>query len=129
MSSICTEEMKSTHVSSKSPNSVIMEKRSFISPAIKNQHSRGARFLDLVKQNKLNVSPQLNKKLTANKNIIKDLMEKGSKKDDEYLKFSNDLPDLSSSPSSSILSKRKAAEQETETPDSPSLGNSAKVIS
>lgn len=92
-----------------------------VSPVIK--HSRGARFLDLVKNNKLNVSPQLNKRLSVNKNVVKDLMEKSEKKED-YLKFSVGTPSLSSSPSSGILSKRK---QTMETPDSPSTQNSAKV--
>ncbi|KAG5677907.1 hypothetical protein PVAND_007623 [Polypedilum vanderplanki] len=118
------------HVSTKSPNLEINETRkiNLISPAIKNSSSRGARFLDLVKQNKLNVSPQLSKRLSVNKNVMKSLMEKNdSKKEDDYLKFSNQLPNLNSSPSSSILSKRKAADQESNVaPDSSPMGNSAK---
>ncbi|XP_070501019.1 telomere-associated protein RIF1-like [Chironomus tepperi] len=96
-----------------------------VSPIIKS-HSRGARFLDLVKSNKINVSPQLTKRLSLSKNGNKDLMERAEKKsaDQDYLKFSNGTPNLMASPSSGILSKRKNAV--IETPDSPSQNNSAK---
>ncbi|CAG9799440.1 unnamed protein product [Chironomus riparius] len=94
-----------------------------VSPIIKS-HSRGARFLDLVKSNKINVSPQLTKRLSLCKNVGKDLMERSEKKSSEYLKFSNETPNLMASPSSGILSKRKNAVMET--PDSPSQNNSAK---
>jgi hypothetical protein len=99
-----------------------------VSPIIKS-HSRGARFLDLVKSNRINVSPQLSKRLSLNKNVGKDLMEKSEKKaaDQDYLKFSNGTPNLMASPSSGILSKRKSAV--IETPDSPSQNQSAKVSS
>lgn len=71
--------------------------------------SRGARFLDLVRQNKLNVSPQLTKVRN----------EENSK---EYLKFSAKKQfDPDASPTSSILIKRKAE------PDSSPLTSSAKV--
>jgi hypothetical protein len=105
-------------------------KFNLISPVIKTHKSRGARFLDLVKQNKINVSPQLSKRLSVNKNLINDLMKKdGESRDEGYLKFKSTIPDPLSSPSSSILSKskRKAIEQDRmETPDSPA-NNSAKV--
>lgn len=92
--------------------------------------SRGARFLDLVKQNKLNISPQLTKRrFSMCEAFVKDRNEAKSKLDapeeKDYLKFSSQLkfnPDAS--PSSSILSKRKA---ESQTPDSSPLVNSAKV--
>lgn len=95
--------------------------------------SRGARFLDLVKQNKLNVSPQLNKRrFSMCEGFSKDRNEAKLKQDipeeKDYLKFSSQLkfnPDAS--PSSSILSKRKA---ESQTPDpSPLPSSSAKVKS
>lgn len=97
-----------------------------VSPIIKS-HSRGARFLDLVKSNKINVSPQLTKRLSLSKSVGKDLMERAEKKssDPDYLKFSNGTPNLMASPSSGILSKRKNTV--IETPDSPSQNNSAKV--
>lgn len=101
--------------------SVETRKMNLISPVIINGGSRGLKFLDLVKSNKLNVSPQLNKRMNSNKNIVKDLMKR--KDDESYLKFSNNVPNPTSSPSSSILSKRKAV---IETPDSP-MDNSAKV--
>lgn len=92
-----------------------------------NEFSRGARFLDLVKNNKLNVSPQLTKRLSLHgKNAI-GLMERSDKKPErnDYLKFSNGTPNLKSSPASGILSKRKSTA--IETPDSPSQ-HSAKVM-
>jgi len=97
-----------------------------VSPIIKSQ-SRGARFLDLVKSNKINVSPQLTKRLSLTKNVGKDLMERSEKKaaNQDYLKFSNGTPNLMASPSSGILSKRKSAV--IATPDSPSQNHSAKV--
>lgn len=97
-----------------------------VSPIIKS-HSRGARFLDHVKSNKINVSPQLTKRLSLSKTVGKDIMEKAEKKstDPDYLKFSNGTPNLMASPSSGILSKRKNTV--IETPDSPSQNNSAKV--
>lgn len=100
-------------------NTMEVHQRKLISPIIKS-NSRGARFLDLVKNNKLNVSPQLTKRISLHG---KNLMERTERKPDpEYLKFSS-TPNLNSSPSSSILSKRKSV---IETPDSPSQ-NSAKV--
>lgn len=71
--------------------------------------SRGARFLDLVRQNKLNVSPQLTK--------VKSI----AKEEKNYLKLSAKKFDPDASPTSSILSKRKAE------PDSSPLTSSAKV--
>lgn len=113
-------------VTMKSPN---LESTSYvdqrkISPVI-NINSRGKRFLDLVKNNKLNVSPQLTKRISLKNNLAMGLMERSVKREetsDDYLKFSNTLPNPNASPSS-ILSKRKAAE----TPDSP-MNNSAKVL-
>lgn len=84
--------------------------------------SRGARFLDLVLQNKLNVSPQLSKARRFSLNSMpKQLNERDAetqklgcfseklKKEKEYLRFNSNLtpfhPDAS--PSSSILSKNK----------------------
>ena len=110
-------------VAMKSPNL-----NGFSSSPIIKSHSRGARFLDLVKNNKLNISPQLTKRrLSLNINASKDLMERSEKKAEsrDYLKFSNIAPNLMASPSSGILSKRKSAV--IETPDSPSQNNSAKV--
>lgn len=85
--------------------------------------SRGARFLDLVRQNKLNVSPQLT--LKANRRFSLDACRKtptnGAKKT-EYLNFSSETkfnPDAS--PSSGILSKRKNDNE------SPLMNSSAKV--
>lgn len=80
--------------------------------------SRGARFLDLVKQNKINVSPQLTKRFSDAKTNLED--------DKDYLTLSSQVkhnPDAS--PVSSILSKRKTDTLIT-TPDSP-FGSSAKV--
>lgn len=98
--------------------------------------SRGARFLDLVRQNKLNVSPQLSKRrFSLNEAITKEMKERDEKqkngsgtsekenKEKDYLKFNSSLRifDPNASPSSSILSKRKAE------PDSSPLTGSAKV--
>ena len=97
------------------------QKKSLISPVI--MKSRGARFLDLVKNNKLNVSPQLNKRISGKNSLMEKFNVK--KENPDYLKFSDKSPNLNLSPSSSILSKRKPSR--VETPDSPSQ-NSAKVI-
>lgn len=79
------------HVSIKSPN--------FVS-------SRGARFLDIVMANKLTVSPQLSRRFSLNE-MKRDGKLKSEKK--EYLKFNSESPfNPEASPSSSILSKRKA---------------------
>lgn len=76
---------------------------------------RGARFLSLVKQNKLNVSPQLvnKRRFSACKALLADRDEAKPNQDTcdskEYLKFSTQIKfDPDASPSSSILSKRKA---------------------
>lgn len=80
--------------------------------------SRGARFLDLVKQNKLNVSPQLNSKQQRRFSIC-DFMTESKKKEvhidatdkKEYLTLSANVkhnPDAS--PSSGILSKKRKAD-------------------
>lgn len=71
--------------------------------------SRGARFLDLVRQNKLNVSPQLTVK--ANRRFSLDARHTTTPKNEkkEYFNFSSEVkynPDAS--PSSGILMKRKA---------------------
>jgi hypothetical protein len=99
-------------VSSKSPN--------FVS-------SRGARFLDLVMQNKLNVSPQLSKarrfSLLTESEKIKNRETEKENKEKDYLKFNSSNPfNPEASPSSSILSKRKAEA------DSSPLTSSAKVF-
>lgn len=118
-------------VAVKSPNLEISSemRRPLISPVIKS-HSRGARFLDLVRSNKLDVSPQLSKRLSIIKkpNNVMDLMIKPEKKDDpvnnrdDYLKFSPAVQyNPAASPSQGILNKRKL-----ETPESPAFG-SAKV--
>jgi hypothetical protein len=97
--------------------------------------SRGARFLDLVRQNKLNISPQLNKltnkrrfsmfeddilnkRRSMNETLDKESKERDENKqkreeEKEYLSFSSSLKyNPNASPSSSILSssKRKADE-------------------
>lgn len=116
-------------VAVKSPNLEVSSemRRPLISPVIKS-NSRGARFLDLVRSNKLDVSPQLSKRISITKkqhNNVMDLMVKPEKKEnpDEYLKFSPAIQfDPTSSPSQGILSKRKA-----ETPDSPAFGSANKV--
>lgn len=84
--------------------------------------SRGARFLDLVRQNKLNVSPQLTVK--ANRRFSLDARQMTTPKNDkkEYFNFSSEVkfnPDAS--PSSGILMKRKAEN------DSPANSSSNKV--
>jgi hypothetical protein len=86
--------------------------------------SRGAKFLDLVRQNRINVSPQLT--IKANRRFsLNDAMKKtpiNEVKKPEYLHFSSEVkfnPDAS--PSSGILSKRKAENE------SPLLNSSAKV--
>jgi hypothetical protein len=116
-------------VAIKSPNMEMSSelRRPMISPVIKS-NSRGARFLDLVRSNKLDVSPQLSKRLSITKKQqnVMELMGKPEKKEDpanrDYLKFSATIQfDPNSSPSQGILSKRKP-----ETPESPAF-NSAKV--
>ena len=72
--------------------------------------SRGLKFLDLVRQNKLNVSPQLSAKRRMSMDVM--FKEKSSdlqhpKADTKYLQFSGTQHDPNASPSSSILSKRK----------------------
>ena len=95
------------HVSTKSPN--------FVS-------SRGARFLDLVKANKLTVSPQLTRRFSLNE-MKRDEKLKSESKTKDYLKFNSCNPfNPEASPSSSILSKRKA-----EADSSPLTSSSAKV--
>lgn len=74
---------------------------------------RGARFLSLVKQNKLNVSPQLvHKRRFSMCDRFEDrdgAKHKNSFELKEYLQFSVQIKhDPDASPSSSILSKRKA---------------------
>lgn len=101
--------------------------------------SRGARFLDLVRQNKLNVSPQLEKRRhSISDAFTKELKERDEKlknggsnsekenKEKDYLKFNSSLKifDPNASPSSSILSKRKA---ESSSPLTSASG-SAKVV-
>lgn len=71
--------------------------------------SRGARFLDLVLQNKLNVSPQLT--IKANRRFSLDARTATTPRNNkkEYFNFSSEVkfnPDAS--PSSGILSKRKS---------------------
>lgn len=94
---------------------------------------RGARFLDLVRQNKLNVSPQLSKRRLSIQDFFtsqsKELENSKTKnkalEEKDYLKFSSTLkynPDAS--PSSSILSKRKL-----EADSSPLSNSAAKVRS
>lgn len=92
---------------------------------------RGARFLDLVKQNKLNVSPQLNNKRrfsmcdAYSRNVENFKPKQVASEAKSYLKFSSQSKfDPAASPSSSILSKRKA---ESQTPDSSPLASSSKV--
>ena len=80
--------------------------------------SRGARFVDLVKQNKLLVSPQLVNKRRKDRRFsmgdahLKDRDNSNRKNAStpmEYLKFSTQIKyDPDASPSTSILSKRKA---------------------
>lgn len=112
-------------VAVKSPNLETQSdvRKAIISPAI---GSRGARFLNLVRSNKLDVSPQLSKRLSLTKK--QNLMELMHVKKEEgvvvdnYLKFNSIHPfDPHQSPSQGILSKRKP-----ETPDSPANA-SAKV--
>lgn len=99
--------------------------KSLISPVI-NKNSRGMKFLNLVRSNKLNISPQLSKRISNKASVMKIMQNR--KKDendtngDEFLKFSPAINyDPNSSPSQGILSKRKI-----ETPDSPA-NNTAKV--
>lgn len=92
--------------------------------------SRGARFLDLVKQNKLNVSPQLNSKQQRRFSLC-DFMTESKKKDvqmvppnKEYLTLSANVKhNPHASPSSGILSKKRHAD----TSESSPLTSSAKV--
>lgn len=93
--------------------------------------SRGARFLDLVKQNKLNVSPQLNSKQKRRFSLC-DIMTESKKKDGqvvapnnkEYLTLSANVKhNPHASPSSGILSKKRQAD----TSESSPLTSSAKV--
>jgi hypothetical protein len=84
--------------------------------------SRGARFLDLVRQNKLNVSPQMKARRFSLLSEERKNREKENKEKD-YFKFNSSSPfNPEASPSSSILSKRKAEA------DSSPLTSSAKVI-
>lgn len=73
--------------------------------------SRGARFLDLVLQNKLNVSPQLT--LKANRRFSLGATTTTPKNDKkEYLNFSSEVKfDPAASPSSGILMKRKTTDE------------------
>lgn len=93
---------------------------------------RGARFVDLVKQKQLNVSPQPSqRRFSLCEAFINDRNKAQQKlnapEEKDYLKFSSQLKfNPNASPSSSILSKRKA---EAPTPDSSPLASSAKVIS
>lgn len=93
--------------------------------------SRGARLIDLVKQNKINISPQLRQKtqrrFSLNEPFFKDAPKPrlAIPNEEDYLKFSNQLKfDPNASPSSSILSKRKG---DAETPDQSPFGSSSKV--
>lgn len=94
--------------------------------------SRGARLIDLVKQNKLNISPQLSlktqRRFSSNEPTFKDAPKPRlaiPNEENDYLKFSNQLKfDPNASPSSSILSKRKG---DADTPDQSPFGSSSKV--
>lgn len=94
--------------------------------------SRGARLIDLVKQNKINISPQLTlktqRRFSLNEPSFKDAPKPRlaiPNEEKDYLKFSNQLKfDPNASPSSSILSKRKG---DAETPDQSPFGSSSKV--
>ncbi|CAO1297091.1 unnamed protein product [Diamesa tonsa] len=85
---------------------VLDPRKILVSPVVK---SRGARFLDMVRQNNLNTSP----KTSSIRKSFSDSMSKENKdenhKDQTYFKFSSDKKfNPKASPSSSILSKRKA---------------------
>lgn len=96
--------------------------------------SRGARFVHLVNQKVLNVSPQMSKLNKQRRSSVSggEMMRHRQfenildvKKD--YLEFSSEKKfNPNASPSSSILSKRKA---EFAAPDSTPLSTSAKVNS
>jgi hypothetical protein len=94
--------------------------------------SRGARFVHLVNQKVLNVSPQLNKlnkkqrRFSLSVDLMRPRHENTVDEKKDYFEFSSDKKfNPSASPRSSILSKRKA---EFATPDSTPLTSSAKVI-
>lgn len=96
-------------------------RKMLISPVVK---SRGARFLDMVRQNNLNTSP----KTSSSRKSFSDSMSKENKDDNHtdkiYFKFSSDKKfNPNASPSSSILSKRKAADDLLTSP----FSSSAKV--
>lgn len=97
-------------------------RKMLISPVV---NSRGARFLDMVRQNNLTTSP----KTSSVRKSFSDSMSKENKyennKDQTYFKFSSDKKfNPKASPSSSILSKRKACTDDLIT--SP-FSSSAKV--
>lgn len=97
-------------------------RKMLISPVVK---SRGARFLDMVRLNNLNTSP----KTSSSRKSFSDSMSKENKDDNytdkTYFKFSSDKKfNPKASPSSSILSKRKASTDDLLT--SP-FSSSAKV--
>lgn len=109
----------------------ILDARKVVSPITS---SRGARFLDLVRQNKINVSPQLTKKnrSSVNESIARELKDREAYKTikqeyedrekNNYLQFSDVARfDPEASPNSSILSKRKSVA------DSSPLSFSSKV--
>jgi hypothetical protein len=94
-----------------------------VSPIVK---SRGRVFLELVKQNKLNVSPQLSNKFKQKLIKCEEVAVINEKKDGHGDVFLPNVHfDPNSSPSSGILSKRKQIQANT--PDSPTNA-SAKVL-
>jgi len=104
------------NIAAKSPvmDQSLDARRILISPIVK---SRGARFLDLVRQNKLNVSPQLKKRISLTEAAAEQKAEEICEKD--FLKITNSPFNPLASPSSGILSKRKN--------DTPEPSSSAKV--
>ncbi|CAO1368958.1 unnamed protein product [Diamesa serratosioi] len=79
-------------------------RKSLISPVVK---SRGARFLDMVRQNNINTSPSSRKSYSGSKSKEN---KDGTQNDQTYFKFSSEKKfNPKASPSSSILIKRKAS--------------------
>lgn len=82
-------------------------RKTLISPVVK---SRGARFLDMVRQNNINTSPKTSSSRKSFSSSISNENRDGNQRDQDYLKFSSDKKfNPKASPSSSILSKRKAS--------------------
>jgi hypothetical protein len=98
-------------------------RKEIVSPVIRGG-SRGAKFLDLVRQNNISISPKTSKAVLSLSEITpKDI--KDHQKENKYFKFSSDTKfNPNASPRSSILSTKR----KIKTPEkSPFLSASAKV--